>query len=73
MYEIIRKLNATLLIGRFFSAQEEVGNACILNAFMGVAAEIARTAIDDAPASDNRVYRLHSALYAPSESVECGL
>jgi hypothetical protein len=64
VYEIIRKLNATLLIGRFFGAQEELGNACILNDFMGDAAEIARTAIEDAPASDNRVYRLHSALHA---------
>ena len=63
-YEIIRKLTSTLLIGRFFGAQEELGNACILNYFIGDAANIARTAIDDAPASTNRVYRLHSALHA---------
>jgi hypothetical protein len=58
VYEIIRKLNSTLIIGRFFGAQEELGNACLLTAFMGDAANIARTAIEDAPASTNRVYRL---------------
>ena len=63
IYEIIRKLNHMLLVGRFYGAQEELGTgtSCILNAFAGDAVGIARTAIEDAPASDATFYRLHSA------------
>jgi hypothetical protein len=64
IYEVIRKLNHMLLVGRFFGTQEELGTSCILNAFTGDAVEIARTAIEDAPASDATIYRLHSALRA---------
>jgi hypothetical protein len=64
IYEIIHKLNQLLLIGRFFGTQEELGTSCILNAFTGDAVGIARTSIEDTPASDATFYRLHSALRA---------
>jgi len=64
VYEIIRKLAHTLIIGRFFGTQEELGIACISNAFTGDAEAIAQTAINDAPPSNDRVYRLSSVLRA---------
>ena len=64
VYEIVRKLADLLSSGRFFGAQEDLGVACILSAFDGDAVAVARTAIDDAPPSDQATYRLHAALRA---------
>jgi hypothetical protein len=64
IYEIIRKLNHMLLVGRFFGTQEESGTSCILNAFTGDPVGIARTTIEDAHVSDATLYCLHSAFRA---------
>jgi hypothetical protein len=62
IYEIICKLNHMLLVGRYFGPQEDLGTVCILNAFTADTDKIARTSLEDAPASDARSYRLHGAL-----------
>ena len=64
VYEVVTKLAETLSAGRFYGPQEDLGCACILNAFAGDAIVIARNAIADAPASDQTTYRLHAALRA---------
>jgi hypothetical protein len=69
MYKMIRKLTHMLLLvllGRYDDTQEDLGISCILIAFTEDAVAIARTAIDDAPASGQAHYRLHSALRAPT-------
>ena len=68
IYEVIQKLHHMLLVGRFYGTQEELGalgTSCILNTFCtctGDTVGIAHTSIEDAPASDATIYRLHSAL-----------
>jgi hypothetical protein len=64
VYEIIRKLAATLMIGRFFGPQEDLGVELISRAFTGDAETIAQTAINVALPSTDRVYRLSSVLSA---------
>jgi hypothetical protein len=64
VYEIIRKLAATLMIGRFFGPQEDLGIELISRAFTGDAETYVQTAINVAPPSDDRVYRLSSVLSA---------
>jgi hypothetical protein len=64
VYEIIRKLAATLMIGRFFGPQEDLGIELLNHAFTGDAETIAQTAITQAQPSNDRVYRLSSVLRA---------
>jgi len=64
VYEVVLKLADTLSVGRFYGLQEDLGCACVFNAFAGDAVVIARNAIADAPASDQATYRLHAALRA---------
>jgi hypothetical protein len=51
IYEIIRKLTHMLLVGGYFSPQEDLGAMCILSAFTEDADKIASTALDDATTS----------------------
>ena len=64
VYEVVLKLAETLSAGRFYGPQEDLGCACIVDAFAGDAVVIARNAIADAAASDQAAYRLHTALRA---------
>ena len=77
IYEILRKLNHMHLVGRFYGTQEElVGTSCILNAFTGDAVGIARTTIEDRPASDATFYATFFAgLFTAkhSQGVSCAL
>jgi hypothetical protein len=64
IYEIIRKINHMLLVGRYFGPQEDLGTVCILSAFTEDSDKIAHTALEDATVSDARSYHLHSVLRA---------
>jgi hypothetical protein len=61
IYEIIGKINHMLLVG-YFGPQEDLGTMCILSAFTEDADKMERTALEDAPVSDDRSYHLHTAL-----------
>jgi hypothetical protein len=62
IYAIIRKFTHMLVVGRYFGPQEDLGTMCILSVFTEDVDKIARTALDDATASDAGSYRLHSVL-----------
>jgi hypothetical protein len=62
--EIIRKLTHMLLVGIYFGPQEDLGAMCIVSAFTEDVDKLARTALDDATASDAGSYGLHSVLRA---------
>ena len=64
MHEMTCKLNHMLFVGCYYDTQEDLGISCILSVFTEDVVAIARTAIDDAPASGQAHYRLHSALSA---------
>ena len=64
VYEVVRKLAHTLLVGRFFGPQEDLGVSYVLSAFTDDAVAVVRTAIEDTPESTQATYRLHAALRA---------
>ena len=63
IYELICKLAHMLLVGLYFGPQEDLGTMGILSAFTKDTDKIARTALDDAPASDAGSYQLRIPSY----------
>jgi hypothetical protein len=64
IHEIVCKIILVIMVGRLYSANEDIGMTVILGVFEGHATSFICTALDDARPSDDTRFRLHDALRA---------